>query len=249
MMDARGILDQLFQSGKEMLDKGRNVAEQKLGMPEGGEKREAMVSGLGKGAAIGGLLALLVGTKGGRQVSGKVIKYGSIAAVATAAYKAYQSWAGQSASAGSIEPSQGRGELSQGTGEPGKGKGQSMNEIQDSSAQQQRALLLVRAMIAAANADGHIDDQEKQTIQGKLAELQISPESIAKLQSELASPLTPEQLGSMVDSQAAASEVYLLTSLVIDEQSDVERRYLDRLATALRLPTTLTSRLEKEAFA
>jgi uncharacterized membrane protein YebE (DUF533 family) len=235
MMDARRILDELFQSGKEMLDKGRNVAEQKLGVPEGGEKREAMVSGLGKGAAVGGLLALLIGTKGGRKVSGKAIQYGSIAAVATAAYKAYQSWSGQSANGGSMATS--------------KGAGQSMNEIQDSSAQQKRALLLVRAMIAAANADGHIDEQEKQTIQGKLAELQISPESIAKLQSELAAPLTPEQLGSMVDSQAAASEVYLLTSLVVDEQSDVERRYLNRLATALRLPADLATQLEREAFA
>ena len=91
-MDARGILDELFQSGKQFLDKGRDVAEDKLGVPEDGEKREAMVSGLGKGAIAGGLAALLLGTKGGRKVTGKVVKYGSLAAVATVAYKAYQTW-------------------------------------------------------------------------------------------------------------------------------------------------------------
>ena len=63
-MDTRGFLDQILQSGKEMADKGQDFVENKFGMPAEGEQRDAMVSGMKKGALGGGLLALLLGTGG-----------------------------------------------------------------------------------------------------------------------------------------------------------------------------------------
>ena len=231
-MDARGVLDQLLQSGKSMLDKGRDVAEDKLGVPETGENRDAMVSGLGKGVIAGGLLALLVGTQRGRSVTGKAIKYGSMAAVAGVAYKAYQSWnsGSENEQPGGIE------------------SGQAITDLND-SAGHARGLLLVRAMISAANADGHIDEQERETISNKLSEMNLSDDTIAMLQSELAGPLSPEDLASQVDSMAAATEVYMLSSLVVDEANSQERDFLSRLASALKLPIALISKLETEAFA
>ena len=226
-MDARGVLDQLLQSGGEMLQQGRDLAEKKLRLPESGEQRDAMISGLGKGAIAGGLLALMLGTKGGRQVTGKVVKYGSLAAAATVAYKSYHAWQTQ---------------------QPDQASGMSINDLDDTAAQQ-RGLLLIRAMIAAANADGHIDDDELKTIQKQLAELNLSEEAVAMLQSEFALPLTTEQLAGQVDSTAAASEVYLLSSLVVDEANPAEREYLSRLAISLRLPMQLVARLEAQAFA
>ncbi len=226
-MDARGILDQLLQSGKQMMEQGRDVAEDKLGVPETGENRDAMISGLGKGAIAGGLLALMLGTKTGRGATGKVIKYGSLAAAAAVAYKAYQGWQAQ---------------------EPELASGMSINDLDDDSAQG-RGLLLVQAMIAAANADGHIDEAELKSIQRQLSELNLSEDAVAMLQSEFAQPMTPEQLALQVDSTAAASEVYLLSSLVVDESSPPEREYLGRLASALRLPVDLVTRLESQAFA
>ena len=103
-------------------------------------------------------------------------------------------------------------------------------------------------MIAAANADGHIDAEEKQTIQAKLTELDLSDETLAGLQAELVGPLTPDQLALQVDSRAAASEVYLLSSLIVDEANPMERSYLNQLARALGLPPELTAKLEQEAF-
>lgn len=91
-MDPKAILDQLLDSGKKMLNQGREIAEDHLGVPGSGQDRDAMLAGLGKGAAAGGLLALLLGTRTGRKVTGKVLKYGSIAAVAAVAYKTYQGW-------------------------------------------------------------------------------------------------------------------------------------------------------------
>ena len=124
----------------------------------------------------------------------------------------------------------------------------SINDLDDYAAQG-RGHLLVQAMIAAANADGHIDDRELKTIQQQLADLDLNEEAVAMLQSEFADPLTPEQLADRVDSTAAASEVYLLSSLVVDETNSVERDYLARLAAAMRLPVELVNRLEAQAFA
>ena len=226
-MDAKGLLDDLLQSGKGLLEKGRDVAEDKLGVPESGEDRDAMMSGLGKGAVAGGLLALLLGTKSGRKVTGKVIKYGSLAAVAGVAYKTYQNWQ---------------------AGQEDEVPGMSITDLGEHDGQG-RGMLLVRAMIAAAAADGHIDGDEQKIIQDKLADLDLPDETIATLQSEFAQPATPDQIAAGVDSVAAASEVYLLASLVVDEANPSERDFLTQLSTALRLPIDLVHRLEQEAFA
>jgi uncharacterized membrane protein YebE (DUF533 family) len=225
-MDARGVLDQLFQSGQEVLDKGREFAETQLGLPESGEQRDAMVSNLGKGAVAGGLLTLMLGTKGGRKVTGKVVKYGTLAAAAAVAYRAFQSWQTQQSD---------------------EQDGLSINDLPEQDAKD-RGLLLVQAMIAAANADGHIDSDELASIQKQLGELNLSDEIVAMLQSEFAEPLTAEQLADKVDSTAAAAEVYLLSSLIIDEANPEERKYLDCLADAMRLPMELATRLEAQAF-
>lgn len=225
-MHTRGVLDQLLQSGKAMWEQGCDVAEANLGIPDSGQQRDAMVSGLAKGTIAGGLLALMLGTKGGRKVTGKVVKYGSLAAAAAVAYKTYQSWQAR---------------------EPDEMSGMSINDLDDTAAEN-RGLLLVQAMIAAANADGHIDDNELKAIQKQLADLDLGEDAVAMLQSEFAQPLTPEQLAGQVDSTAAASEIYLLSSLVVDETNPAECDYLSRLATALQMPIDLVERLEAQAF-
>jgi uncharacterized membrane protein YebE (DUF533 family) len=185
-----------------------------------------MVSNLGKGAVAGGLLTLMLGTKGGRKVTGKVVKYGTLAAAAAVAYRAFQSWQTQQSD---------------------EQDGLSINDLPEQDAKD-RGLLLVQAMIAAANADGHIDSDELASIQKQLGELNLSDEIVAMLQSEFAEPLTAERLADKVDSTAAAAEVYLLSSLIIDEANPEERKYLDRLADAMRLPMELATRLEAQAF-
>lgn len=227
-MDARGILDQLLGSGKELLTKSKDFAESKLGVPAAGPGRDDALANLGKGAAIGGLLALLLGTKSGRSMTGKAVKYGSLAAVAAVAYKTFQAW--QSSQAGAA------------TTPPALPSGQPITEATESEAQQ-RGLTLLRAMIAAANADGHIDSDERGRIEAQIANLDIGSEAKQLLERELKSPVTVEQLASQVQSTAAASEVYLLSSLVIDERNPVEANYLEKLAAALSLPEDLVARL------
>lgn len=233
-MDVKNILDQLLSSGKDLATKTKDFAESKLGIPASGQDRDTAMSNLGKGAAVGGLLALLLGTKAGRTVTGKAVKYGSIAAVAAVAYKAFQGW-----QAGQAEGGQGSAPATSG---PPALPGKSITDLEDAEASH-RGLTLLQAMIAAANADGHIDDTERSRIETHMHTIELGADARKLIEQELRNPLSVEQLAGRVDSPAAASEVYLLSSLVIDERDPVEQQYLDRLSAALKLPEDLVARL------
>ena len=80
-MDLKALLDQLVQSGKEMADKGiqsgkdmaekgKAAAEETLDIPKDEAGRASMASQVGTGAAVAGVLALLLGTNAGRRVGG-----------------------------------------------------------------------------------------------------------------------------------------------------------------------------------
>ncbi len=236
-MDVKNILDQLLGSGKQLATKTGDFAASQLGVPAAGPERNSALSNLGKGAAVGGLLALLLGTKTGRSVTGKAVKYGSLAAVAAVAYKAYESW--QSDQTGQVGQS-GPGPASL-SGPPAL-PGQSITDL-DEAESNKRGLTLLQAMIAAANADGHINPDERARIETQLHNLDLGEDAKQLAERELRSPLSVEQLASRVDSQAAASEVYLLSSLVVDERDPMEQQYLERLAVALQLPADLVVRL------
>ncbi len=228
-MDMKSILDQLLSSGKEMAVKTKDFTESQLGIPASGEGRDAALSNLGKGAAVGGLLALLLGTKTGRSMTGKAVKYGGLAAVAAVAYKAFQGWQeGQQ-----VPPV---------TSGPPALPGKAITDLEEQESNQ-RGLTLLQAMIAAANADGHIDDTERSRIETHLHTIELGADARRLIEQELRNPLSVEQLASRVDSPAAASEVYLLSSLVVDERDPVEQHYLERLASALKLPEDLVDRL------
>ncbi len=82
-MDTKSLLDELLQSAKQMASQGQEVAETKLGVPEEGPDRDAMLKGMGKGAMAAGALALLLGTGAGRRLTGTALKLGSLAAIAS----------------------------------------------------------------------------------------------------------------------------------------------------------------------
>lgn len=223
-MDSRGVLDQLLHSGKQVLAEGCDVVEGVMGVPENGERRDAVLSGLAKGAVAGGVLGLMLGTRGGRRLAGKVIKYGSLAAAATVAYKAYQNWESHF---------------------PEQASGMSINDLDDQCVEH-RSLLLIRAMIAAAESDGHVDEEEHRIIKEQLDKLELDDETVAMLQTEFAHPITLQQLANEVDSTTAAAEVYLLSSLVVDDSTESGREYLSELASILRLPMELVDQLDEQ---
>jgi uncharacterized membrane protein YebE (DUF533 family) len=97
------------------------------------------------------------------------------------------------------------------------------------------AVLLVRAMIAAAAADGEIDPQERSRIMGRLEGQGLSEEERRFLQRELASPAEMESLAAAVDSPDLALQVYAASLMAITVDSPAEAAYLARLASRLRI--------------
>lgn len=226
-MDSRSLIDRLLQSGQEWVSQGRDLAEAKLKVPEAGPEREAMLSGLGKGAAVGGVLALLLGTGAGRKLTGTALKLGSLAAVGGLAYQAYQEWQRQ------------RGVASGEAGVP-------VDQLSGPAAEQ-RGRTLLRAMIAAAGADGHLNDAERSRIEQQLQTMALEGATLELFRAELHQPLGVADIAAAADSPAAAREIYLTSLSVIDGDNEQERAYLRDLAAALELPPDLVAVLESQA--
>ena len=226
-MNTRSILDQILQSGKDLAERGKNFAEDKLDVPESGENREAMVSGLKKGALGGGLLALLLGTRAGRRLGGSALKLGSLAALGGLAFKAYKDYTNK---------------------QGGDVSGQSLEDLAGPEADS-RSIQLIRAMISAAKADGHIDSTERENIKRQIEQFELESDFAALLRSELDKPLDVRAVAAGADSPASAAETYLASLLVIDVDSEVERQYLRDLAEALSISNDYAAHLEAAAMA
>ncbi len=110
----------------------------------------------------------------------------------------------------------------------------------------ERASLLVRAMLAAARADGTIDETERARITSRLGEEGVSDEDSRWLEAELARPVDLDGLLREVDSPVAAAEVYLVSLLSIDADTTAERAYLALLAARLGLDDATVGRLQAD---
>jgi uncharacterized membrane protein YebE (DUF533 family) len=103
-------------------------------------------------------------------------------------------------------------------------------ELQDS------ALLLVRAMIEAAKADGRVDATEAKRILERLDAADADAEARAWVQSQLAAPADLAGLARQVRTPAQAAQVYAAALMAIELDTEAERAFLARLAEALQLP-------------
>ena len=106
-------------------------------------------------------------------------------------------------------------------------------------------MLLIKAMIAAAKADGHIDDDERAAVLGQIDEQGLDQEAHAFVEAEMAKPLDIYEITSAVRDARTAAEVYAASLMAIDVDTDAERKYLDMLATRLGLDDGTKERIEK----
>ncbi|MGL5090633.1 MAG: tellurite resistance TerB family protein, partial [Aeromonas sobria] len=187
---------------------------------DGGDKRKGQM----QGALAGGALGLLLGNKKVRKYGSQAAAVGGAAALGGLAYKLYQDWqAQQSAPAQPTHPI----------------------SALEGNALDARAALLVRAMVAAARADGHIDAGEREKIQQYLTE-QGQSDTARWIDAELARPLDPHALAREVTDMELATEVYLASLLAIEVDHFMERGYLDELARALKLDDNLKGSIERQ---
>ena len=107
------------------------------------------------------------------------------------------------------------------------------------------ALLLIRAMIAAANADHAVDEVERHAILEKVTASGLGAEERSFIEEELSHPLDLRALVAQVKSPEMAEQVYAASVLALEVDSDAERNYLQRLASALSLDTATVAKWNK----
>ncbi|WP_428357540.1 tellurite resistance TerB family protein [Methyloprofundus sp.] len=228
-MDTKGLLDLFLQSGQELASKGKGLVDENITLPEDAGQRDAMIFGAKKGALATGALAMLLGTQSGRKLTGTTLKLGSLAAIGGIAYQTYQKWQAQQ-DGGASDPDNHVDALS----------GADLNK---------RSHVLLRAMVASAKADGHIDEQELEKINEQLKQLNLGARASEFLTNELIQPLNVQDIAAGADSPEAAAEIYLASRFVIDVDNEPEREYLDQLAQALDLAPELVKQLEDQVGA
>ena len=233
-MNAQGMLEQLLRSGLSMIE-GRAQAPGSGSSSSGGQVQWGQV---GAGAAAGGALGLLLGSKRGRRFGGKALKVGSVAALGLLAYKAYGQWQAQQRAAQSPQP---------GTA-PAPAELRTVNLLPGPEAEQHSRAMLM-SMIAAAKADGHLDERERGLVEAELQRVAADVETRQWFEAELRRPLDPADVARAAATPELAAEMYLASLLVADETSFMERAYLDELARQLRLPEGLKVELERQALA
>ncbi|WP_168013320.1 tellurite resistance TerB family protein [Halomonas salinarum] len=234
-MNAKGILDQLMKQagGQSNASGGSGFDAQQLvkGLSSqfGGNSGKDGSSSGGfdvKSLLGGGAMGALIGSKRGRKMGGKALKYGAIAGVGVLAWKAWQN-------------RQAGGDAAQ--------EGAPIDDL-DGRAQEQRSLEILQAMIMAARADGHIDEAERSQISEQIEALGADAELQAWVERQFQAPLDAEALAQQADSPQAAREIYLASVAIIDDQNPMERAWLDQLAAALELDAEMSAELERQAL-
>jgi uncharacterized membrane protein YebE (DUF533 family) len=117
----------------------------------------------------------------------------------------------------------------------------------DEAGQEALGKALVRAMIAAAKADGRIDADEKERIFQRLEDMNLSAQEKAFVFDELSTPLDIEAVVRGADTPEHAAEIYAASLVAIEADTATERAYLDTLANRLSLPDALVEEIHKAA--
>ncbi len=224
-MDPAKLLEQFFGAGaaSSAADMARKAKDQHL--PQG------IPGGALGGLAVGGLFGLLLGGKKVRKLAGGVVGYGGAAALGALALKAWQSWQEQQTQQASPEPA---------------GFNQPPQLQRLATDGKPFELALVRAMIAAANADGHIGPDEQKLIFDHVGKLGLSPDDKAFIFDAIARPATAYEIAALANGPEQASELWLAARLAIDLDDPRETQFLATLGSSLNLASGLLENLERQ---
>jgi uncharacterized membrane protein YebE (DUF533 family) len=219
-MSVHNVLEQLLRSGVSKFDQAQQSGD------------------LGKyatGAAAGSLLTVLLGSGRSRSLGGKALKIGTVAALGTLAWRAYNEWQqrqpqGPAAAAGAPA-----------------GNATPRFDALPAPQLELHSRAMLKAMIAAAKSDGHMDERERELVETELTRGQADAATRQWVEAELRRPVDPLDVAAAVTSPQMGAEVYLASTLVVDETTTMERAYLDQLAQALKLAPELRATLDAQA--
>ena len=204
------------------------------------EARKA-VSSAGKSTpgGVGGLLgAGVLGALLGKTVSKDVMKNAALVGIGAVAWNFYQKW------------SQNRTQQAPSSASGGWGASQAdqwQSQAPMTMHLDPTAMLVMRAMIFAARADGSVDALEQQRIDIILQNMLQGQDVSAQLNAVHAEMLDPRRIASDVQSAEQAEDIYRLSCVVIDIDHFMERSYLDALGNALSIAPDRRAELEADA--
>ena len=244
-MNTSDLLEQLLRGGQGAMSQQGGAGAQG-GLGDLGGLLGGLLGGGGGGGAgaggggMGGLGGLLGGLLGGGSSmggapqgrSGGGANYAALASLGMMAFQAYQAWQRSQAA----QPQQQAPQQAMRTVDMLAGP-----EVEEHS----HAIL--RALIAAAKADGRFDDSEKQMINAEIARHTDDPQLQQWLDDEVAKPLDAGEVAQSATDPGMAAEMYLASVMLVDDQQDAERSYLDELAAALGIDPDLQVHLEQQA--
>ena len=222
-MDFNSILNQVLNGGQQIAQQRKSGGT--LGNILGNINNDTL-KGFGGGVAATGLLSLLMGKKG---FGSNALQLGSMAALGALAYNAWKNYQGGQAAPASA---------AQGQFIPAEERTQAQTT--------QASELTIKAMIAAAAADGRIDTAESSAILAQIGT--ENAEARAWLEQQIHNPSTPQTLAAEVGNDPAlAAEIYLASRIVCGDLDRKEIVYLHELAEALHLDDALVEKLEHQA--
>jgi uncharacterized membrane protein YebE (DUF533 family) len=203
-------------------------------------------SGFLGGLAGGGAVGMLQSKKG-RKMAKKALKVGGIAAVGALAYHAYTKYkqgqtVGAGVGAGAAVP---MGASPAAELPPPPAGSPFLPAATNREAVQSLGVTLIRAMIAAAKADGEIDATEGQRLFARMNDASLSGEEKTFLLQELSRPVDVDSLVAAAKTPELAAEVYTASLMAIEVSNPAESAYLQLLSSRLKLEPGLVAELQK----
>lgn len=115
---------------------------------------------------------------------------------------------------------------------------------EEPSAETAEALLMLRAMIAAAKADGAIDAEERGRIAAQLDGAGLSAAARDTVLADFDKPLAPAALAKLASDPMLAAQLYAAAVVGAGDIAAAERAWLDEFAKALKLDRAAAAAIE-----
>jgi len=106
-----------------------------------------------------------------------------------------------------------------------------------------QATLIIRAMINAAKSDGSIDEAEQEKVVGKLGD--VTQEEADFVRNEFRQPLDVDAFVRSVP-RGMEQQIYAVSLMAIDLDSNKEAHYLDSLAKGLNIQPQLANQIHEQ---
>jgi uncharacterized membrane protein YebE (DUF533 family) len=232
MNNAKSILDSFLGTVKDATDEvtdGQGLG----GLADKAKTAWGEQSTLTKGAIAGGLLGILMG--GGRSAAGSALKVGGAAVIGGLALKAWEDWKSGKSADRAVRPVA----LPEPAG--------TAFQPDDLAEADDLAARLLRAMVAAAKADGHVTPDERARINDALLKLDLGAKATGLIAAELDAPLDVGHIAALARKPEEAAQIYAASLLVIGQGDAADLGYLAMLAARLGLAPELVAHLDARA--